>query len=140
MRQSPFITEQLRSTKKYLALIIRTSAKTSPRCIARKAALPRRSLYKRDLSIREKIFGQGHPEIAPTLNNLAGLYVEQGRHNAEPLFKRALAIREKALGSDHRDVGKDLGDLAELYRIQGRDAEAEPLMACSGLQCLVDTA
>ena len=65
---------------------------------------------------------------APSLNNLAELYRDQGRYaEAEPLYKRALAIREKALGPDHPDVGTSLNNLAELYRAQGRYAEAEPL-------------
>ena len=66
--------------------------------------------------------------MAAALNNLAGLYRNQGRYaEAEPLYKRALAIHEKALGPDHPDVATALNNLAELYRYQGRYAEAEPL-------------
>ena len=65
---------------------------------------PSRSI-KRALAIREKALGPDHPDVAVSLNNLAGLYAYQGRYaDAEPLFKRALAIREKALGPDHPDV------------------------------------
>ena len=39
------------------------------------------------------------------LDNLAGLYKQQGRTaDAEPLFKRAKAIREKAGGAGSRRV------------------------------------
>jgi hypothetical protein len=49
--------------------------------------------------------GLEHPDVATNLNNLAGLYDEQGRYvDAEPLYKRALAISEKALGPDHPNV------------------------------------
>ena len=66
--------------------------------------------------------------MATTLNNLAGLYVSQGRYaEAEPLYRRSLVIYEKALGPDHPDVARTLGNLAGLYRAQGRYAEAEPL-------------
>ena len=42
--------------------------------------------------------------MSAPLNNLAGLYLSQGRYaEAEPLYKRALAITEKALGPDHPD-------------------------------------
>ena len=63
-------------------------------------------LYKRSLAIRETSLGSDHPDVAITLNVLAGLYQAQGRYaEAEPLYKRSLAIREKALGPDHPDVG-----------------------------------
>ena len=75
-------------------------------------------LYKRALAIREKALGPDHPDVAKSLNNLAGLYREQGRYaDAEPLFKRSLAIYEKALGPDHPDVATSLNNLAGLYEI-----------------------
>ncbi len=66
--------------------------------------------------------------MALSLNNLAQLYVNQGRYaQAEPLHKRSLAIREKALGPDHPDVALSLNNLARLYHHQGLYAQAEPL-------------
>jgi tetratricopeptide (TPR) repeat protein len=60
------------------------------------------SLYQRSLAIKEKALGKDHPDVAISLNNLAGLYDEQGKYDqAEPLFQRSLAIDEKALGRDH---------------------------------------
>ena len=42
--------------------------------------------------------GPEHPDVARSLNNLAGLYRAQGQYaKAEPLYQRALGIREKAL-------------------------------------------
>src|SRR3954452_21792402 len=62
------------------------------------------------------------------LNNLAGLYLVQGRYaEAEPLYKRGLDIEEKALGRDNPGVAIGLNSLAELYRVQGRHSEAELL-------------
>ena len=67
--------------------------------------------------------------MANLLNNLATLYVGQGRYaEAEPLYKRALAIYEKALGPDHPDVANSLNNLAELYRPQGRYSDAIPIV------------
>src|SRR5262249_39562552 len=44
-------------------------------------------------------FGPEDPRGAVTLNNLATLYVKQGKFAAaEPLYQRALAILEKAHG------------------------------------------
>ena len=85
-------------------------------------------LYQRSLAISEKALGPDHPEVAATLNNLAGLYRSQGRYEeAEPLYQRDLAISEKALGPDHPSVATTLNNLAGLYRSQGRYEEAEPL-------------
>ena len=85
-------------------------------------------LAQQVLAIREKALGPEHPDVALALNNLAGLYDDQGRYaEAEPLYKRALAIYEKALGPDHPDVAQALNNLALLHRHQGRYAEAEPL-------------
>ena len=83
---------------------------------------------KKALEIAEKALGPDHPNVALSLNNLAGLYDTQGQYaQAEPLYKRSLAIWEKALGPDHPYVATSLNNLAELYRTQGQYAQAEPL-------------
>ncbi|TYQ26385.1 tetratricopeptide repeat protein [Pseudanabaena sp. UWO311] len=83
---------------------------------------------QRILTILEKALGAEHPDIANSLNDLAGLYVEQGNYPAaEPLYKRSLAILEKALGSEHPDVATSLNNLAGLYVEQGKYPAAELL-------------
>jgi tetratricopeptide (TPR) repeat protein len=73
--------------------------------------------------------GSDHPDIAESQNNLAAVYVDQGRYaDAEPLLQQSLAIREKALGSDHPDVAQSQNNLAGLYHAQGRYTDAEPLI------------
>ncbi len=90
------------------------------------------SVYKEALKVAEDTFGLGHPNVAISLNNLAGLYISKGNYaEIEPLYKRALEIVEKALGPDHPDVAISLKNLAELYYNQGRYAEAEPLYKSS---------
>ncbi len=72
-------------------------------------------LYQRSVAILEKALGPEHPDVAASLNNLAGLYKVQGHYaEAEPLYKRSLAINEKALGPEHPDVAASLNNLAEL--------------------------
>jgi tetratricopeptide (TPR) repeat protein len=66
--------------------------------------------------------------VATSLNNLAGLYHDQGQYaKAEPLYHRALAIDEKSFGPDHPNVARDLNTLALLFSATNRLAEAEPL-------------
>ncbi|MEE3719016.1 tetratricopeptide repeat protein [Tumidithrix elongata RA019] len=85
-------------------------------------------IAQRALAIRETALGADHPDVAQSLNNLAGLYQAQGNYPAaEPLYKRALVIREKALGADHPDVATSLNNLALLYQAQGNYLDAEPL-------------
>ena len=51
---------------------------------------------KEALEVAENV-GPDHPNVAPSLNDLALLYKAQGLYaKAEPLCKRSLAIREKA--------------------------------------------
>jgi tetratricopeptide (TPR) repeat protein/CHAT domain-containing protein len=72
--------------------------------------------------------GTNHPAYAAALNNLAAVYLSQGKHGeAEELYKRALAIREQALGANHPDVAQTLNDLATVYAKQGKYDEAEGL-------------
>jgi tetratricopeptide (TPR) repeat protein len=59
-------------------------------------------MFTRSLGIREKELGPNHPDVALSLNNLATLYVAQGRYQeAEPLYAQAASIYEKVLGPDH---------------------------------------
>jgi tetratricopeptide (TPR) repeat protein len=76
----------------------------------------------------ETAFGVDHPSVAIGLNNLAQLYLAQGKYaEAEPLQLRDLAISEASLGKDHPDVAISLNNLARLYEVQGNYTAAEPL-------------
>ena len=68
------------------------------------------------------------PEVATSLDRLAGLYLDQGRYSeAEPLYSRALQLRKAALGARHPDTATSQNNLALLHHLQGRYSEAEPL-------------
>ena len=48
------------------------------------------------LALRTQLLGEAHPDVATSMNNLAGLYWTTGRYvDAEPLAKGALAILKK---------------------------------------------
>ena len=74
--------------------------------------------------------GPQDPRLATSLNNLAVLYIIQGKYaEAEPLYKRALAIFEKALGPEHPGVAQSLENYAALLRQTCRSAEATEMEA-----------
>lgn len=89
----------------------------------------RASLYERAIEILERI-----PNVEPTsylqsLDELAGLYVRQGRIEAAfPLILRAKQLRQSVLGPRHPEVAKCLSYLGTLYRQMGRPQDAEPLL------------
>jgi tetratricopeptide (TPR) repeat protein len=59
-------------------------------------------LYQQALEMRRRLLGEEHPDVATSLNNLAGLYESQGRYSeAEPLYQQALEIYERQLGVNH---------------------------------------
>jgi CHAT domain-containing protein/Tfp pilus assembly protein PilF len=85
-------------------------------------------LLERVLSIRRKVLGEQHLDVAVSLNDLATLYYNQGLYKeAEPIFQQALELRKHLLGEEHLDVAASLDSLATLYGAQGRYGEAEPL-------------
>ena len=76
----------------------------------------------------ETALGASHPHLPYFLNNLAGVYRDQGRFDeAETLLRRSLALRRSAAPPDGYAVARATMNLAELYRDQGKREEAEPL-------------
>ena len=74
------------------------------------------------------MLGREHPSTLLSVNNLAALYLAQGRYGeAEPLYRRALEAYERVLGKEHPDTLNSVNNLAALYEAQGRYSEAEPL-------------
>jgi CHAT domain-containing protein/tetratricopeptide (TPR) repeat protein len=85
-------------------------------------------LFRRTLSVLERVFGAEHPNTLQSANNLAGLCVSQGRYGeAEALYRRTLAASERGLGAGHPQTLTSVSNLAGLYQVQGRYAEAESL-------------
>ena len=62
-------------------------------------------MYEEALKVKRAVLGEQHLDTATSLNNLAGLYHDQGRYEkAEPLYEQALAIFIKVLGKNHPDT------------------------------------
>ena len=73
------------------------------------------ALYRQGLEIDKKVFGEEHPNVALSLNNLALFLWEQDPDSAEAarMGKQALAIAEKTLDPDHPELQEyrdDWGD------------------------------
>ncbi len=78
--------------------------------------------------VRES-FGEGRPEYATALSNLAMLLHRQGDlAGAEPLLRRALEVRRDTLGERHPDHATALNNLALVLCDRGDLGEAEPLL------------
>ena len=85
-------------------------------------------LLKQALAIQKAALGPDDPDIAPVMNNLAGIYRELGRYaDAEALYRQALEIREKLLGRNDSALASSLNNLAAVLSNQGRYSDAEPL-------------
>jgi len=73
----------------------------------------------------EDALGPEHPDVAVSLDHVAGLYMKLNEPDkAEPLYRRALSIRENSLGP-HANVATNLDYLAVLYEKLG-----EPRTLC----------
>ncbi len=85
-------------------------------------------LAEEALALRRQVYGDAHPDVATSMNNLALLYHTQGRYDgAESLYEEALALYRQVYGDSHPDVAMGMNNLAALYQDQGRYNEAEPL-------------
>jgi len=85
-------------------------------------------LAERGLSMRERVLGAGHPDVARDLNALGALYHLAGRlGDAAQAYQRALAVFEEHYRPDHYEVAMTCANLAVLHGDQGRPAAAEAL-------------
>jgi CHAT domain-containing protein len=89
-------------------------------------ALP---LCEQALTIRKELLGEGHPDYANSVQNLAFIYSGLGKPKAAlPLFEQVIAIRKKSLGVGHPHYGSALNNLAGLYHAMGDHEKALPLL------------
>jgi CHAT domain-containing protein len=81
------------------------------------------------LELAQFLWGERHPNLATSLNNLAAIYKYQGCYNeSELLYDKALATNRELLGEENLDVATSMNNLATLYDLQGRYSEAETLV------------
>ena len=86
-------------------------------------------MHMQALNIAKAALGDGHPDVAQSMNNMAGLLVDMGmQREALPMYEKALAIFKNALGNEHPDVGMGLSNLAMLSADLGKRKEALPML------------
>lgn len=83
-------------------------------------------LVKQALTIRELTLEPHHPDLATSLNNLAGVYFVSGEPaKALPLYEQALTIREHIFGPQHLEVARALNNIGATYVGLGQHHTAE---------------
>lgn len=83
------------------------------------------------LEIAEKTYGSDHLNVAKSMNNLANLYLLEGKSRGEQaagLYRKAIAIEEKVLGKDHPDLADTLFNFAMLHLFLEHTDRAFPLL------------
>jgi len=87
------------------------------------------SLFQRALEIRRKAFGENHPIVAATLNDIADLRLSRGdTATSLPLARQSFVITQKVYGPDHPLAASAMQQMANIYARAGRLDLAEPLM------------
>ncbi|MFH1313734.1 MAG: CHAT domain-containing tetratricopeptide repeat protein [Candidatus Eisenbacteria bacterium] len=72
------------------------------------------SLYTKVASLKEKILGGDHPDVAEVLTDMAFLQKQLGNYEeARSVDEQVLAVRKRNLGPEHLEVGRSLHGLGE---------------------------
>jgi len=86
--------------------------------------------YEGNVTIRRKVLGSDHLDVASGLNGLALILWQIGRNDeAEAINREALSIRERFLGKDHLDVSQSLTNLGNVLLDQRRYKEAQDVLS-----------
>jgi tetratricopeptide (TPR) repeat protein len=86
---------------------------------------PAEKFHLRAAEISASVFGVGSQSYATDLNDLAGVYKDQGKYDeAIEKYEVALRIDEETIGRKHSNYATRLNNLALVYKLQGRYDEA----------------
>ncbi len=87
-----------------------------------------RRLYEQALAMARRVYGEEHPHVATSLNNLAEVLRTLGEYEeARRLHEQALTIRRQVYGEEHPDVATSLAGLAGVLWQMGEYEEARRL-------------
>ena len=78
------------------------------------------ALFQRVLRINEEKYGENHPDIATSLNNIGMVYAKQSDYGrAQCYYNKALKIQTELLGESHPDVAASLNNIGIIYTKRG---------------------
>lgn len=84
------------------------------------------ALFREALERQIQIYGEVHPVVATTWNNLGLLHYEQSRlEEAEASWRHSLELQEQLYEEGHHKIALTLMNLATVLGRRGRTAEAE---------------
>ncbi len=85
---------------------------------------------KKAVTVAEKTFGENHPYVSASLNNLALLYIAEEKYEkAEVLYEKSLKIAEEHLGKDNPQLASILENMVKCNEKLGKTEKAELLEA-----------
>ena len=83
------------------------------------------TLYKRALDSAVEQFGDSHPDVATSYNNIGLVYKSQGNYaQALEYYNKALEIRLSMLGDSHPDVANSYHNIGYVYNKLGKYTRA----------------
>ncbi|HEX6573459.1 MAG TPA: serine/threonine-protein kinase [Gemmatimonadaceae bacterium] len=86
-------------------------------------------VMRRSFSMRERLLGPDHPDLAPLMNNLGGLLWSQNRYDdALVLYERTRRIYEQTLDPMHPNMASILNNIGETYWKLKRFDEADTIL------------
>lgn len=85
-----------------------------------------RSLLEETLDLRKSIYGEEHPDVAATMNDLGIILTGQGEYGeAEMYLRKALEMRKRVSESGSEDLAGSYTALANLVHLTGDYEQAE---------------
>jgi len=82
--------------------------------------------HEKALITRKKIFGEEHPNVAASYNNLGGVYRAIGQYiEAKEYLQKALIIIKEIFGGGHDNVAGSYNNLAGVYHALRQYSEAK---------------
>ncbi|MFC1493715.1 tetratricopeptide repeat-containing protein [Thermodesulfobacteriota bacterium] len=83
-------------------------------------------IAEKALKVAEDTFGEKHPYVSASLNNIALLYMAQREYEkAESYYEKSLKIAEELLGENHLRLIDTLEKIAQCYEELGKYDKAD---------------
>jgi tetratricopeptide (TPR) repeat protein len=87
------------------------------------------AMHRQALKLARQVYGQEHPEVATSLDNVSTVLYRQGKlAEAETVSRQALAANRRLYGSEHEYVTAALNNLACVLCAEDKLAEAEAIV------------